>query len=73
MKLKTIEVQSIVFHRKPTMVIEREGGCTDVAVNQSGETDENNERDKLVQFETPEESALNAQKYFSSVSSNLRK
>lgn len=52
--------------------MEDETGSTFAVSNRSRELNENNERDKLVQFESPDESP-ETQKYFSSVSANLRK
>lgn len=54
------------------MAIENEAGSTMAVSNRSREMNEDNERDKLVQFESPDESP-ETQKYFSSVSSNIRK
>lgn len=54
------------------MMIEKEVGNTNALATQTNEMEDNNERDKLVQFETPDESSANAQKYFSNVSANLR-
>lgn len=53
------------------MVVESEGGINNTIANPV-ESDDHNERDKLVQFDMPETSQ-NAQKYFSNVSANIRK
>lgn len=63
----------LYINRKTTMVLENEAGGPNLGVNRSNDLDDDNERDKLVQFETPDESSPNAQKYFSNVSANLRK
>lgn len=55
------------------MAIENEAGSTMAVLNRSCELNEdNNERDKLVQFESPDDSP-ETQKYFSNVSANIRK
>lgn len=59
--------------RKTAVAIENEAsGSTMVVSHRSCEMNEDNERDKLVQFESPDESP-ETQKYFSSVSANIRK
>lgn len=59
--------------RETTVAIESETAGKTIAVShRSCEMNEDNERDKLVQFESPDESP-ETQKYFSSVSANIRK
>lgn len=58
--------------RKTTVAIENEAESTMAVSNRSCKMNKDNERDKLVQFESPDES-LETHKYFSNVSANIRK
>lgn len=69
-KFKDVTYQCVFIFRKTTLAIENEAGNT--ILNRSCEMNEDNERDKLVQFESPDASP-ETQKYFSNVSANIEK